>query len=65
MTTKARTVADPLEDLMTVADLKKLTKLSEYTLREMTRKDQIPHVKIGRNIRYEPAKIRRWIDRQS
>jgi excisionase family DNA binding protein len=39
--------------------------ISERTLWKLTHKGDIPCVRIGRAVRYDPATIRAWIDAQS
>ena len=47
--------------LMTVEELGELLQKSPRTVREMCYKKLIPHVKVGRSIRFELHKIQEWL----
>lgn len=47
---------------MTSAELCKLINLHPVTLREWTRAGRIPAYRIGREWRYDPAKVADWLD---
>ena len=38
--------------------------VSERTLWQLKTDGEIPHVSIGRSVRYDPADLREWIERQ-
>ena len=62
----------PLEELMTVADVAALLKVSTSWVYEHTRaprgmphSDRLPHVKIGKYVRFDPFLVRAFLDRQT
>jgi excisionase family DNA binding protein len=54
-----RTV-EPL--LLTVRQAAKVLSISERTLWSLTARGEIPAVRFGRSVRYDPADLRRWIE---
>jgi excisionase family DNA binding protein len=60
-----------LIELLTVAEIAALLKVSrswvyEHTrLRNAPRSDRLPHVKIGKYLRFDPHFVRAFLDRQS
>ena len=60
--------AQPLIELMTVAEVASLLKVSKSWVYEHTRtrsaqrSDRLPHVKIGKYIRFDPALVRAFLD---
>ena len=53
-----------LDPLMRPEDVAKKLGLSRKTIVVMAREDRIPHIRIGRYVRFDPAEIARWIDRR-
>lgn len=49
------------EKLLKVAEAAELLNLSEYQTLVYCREGIIPHVRCGRQIRFDPAAIRKWI----
>jgi excisionase family DNA binding protein len=47
---------------LTSAELCKLINVHPVTLREWTRSGRIPAYRIGREWRYDPAKVADWLD---
>ena len=60
-----------LVELMTVADVAALLKVSrswvyEHTrLRGKSRSDRLPHIKLGKYVRFDPHVVRAFLDRQT
>lgn len=52
---------EPLPNLLTVAELVPLLGISRTTVYEMVTKRQIPHLRIGMMIRFDPGEIARWL----
>ncbi len=50
-----------VEELLTTPELAKLLKMSESTIRKWTHYDYIPHVKVGRSVRFGPKTIQEWV----
>ena len=40
----------------------RLLSISERKLWELTNRREIPHVRIGKSVRYAPADLREWVD---
>lgn len=53
--------ATPVQPLITVEELSELLRKKPRTVREMVYKGQIPYLKIGRSIRFDPNVIQDWI----
>jgi excisionase family DNA binding protein len=51
-----------LNRLLTPREAARVLAVSERTLWGLTRSGQIPCVRIGRSVRYDPADLRRWIE---
>ena len=58
--TKSEETIEPM--LLTVRRAAKVLALSERTLWSLTQAGQIPAVRFGRSVRYDPADLRRWIE---
>jgi excisionase family DNA binding protein len=52
------------ERLLTAKEVARLLAVPESWVREATREGHIPHVKLGRYRRYQPAAIEAWLDEQ-
>jgi excisionase family DNA binding protein len=65
------TTATQLFELLTVADVAALLKVSkswvyEHTrARGMPRSDRLPHIKIGKYVRFDPQLVRAFLDRRT
>ena len=63
--------ATRLFELLTVADVAALLKVSKSWVYEHTRSrgtprsDRIPHIKIGKYVRFDPNAVRTFLDRQA
>lgn len=49
-----------LEGLWTVAEAAAYLKISPKELRNRVTRRSVPYLKIGRSIRFDPAKLRAW-----
>jgi excisionase family DNA binding protein len=55
--------AQTLPRLATAEELSSQMKnVSRHRLYELCRRGEIPHVRIGRSIRFDPTAVRRWIE---
>ena len=58
-------------ELLTVSDVAALLKVSKSWVYEHTRarrtprSDQLPHIRIGKYVRFDPALVRAFLDRQT
>ncbi len=52
----------PINLLLTSPEAAKALAISARTLWTLTKRGEIPSVKIGRAVRYDPADLRAWID---
>jgi excisionase family DNA binding protein len=50
-----------MDPLLTTAEAAALLRMREGTLREHTRRGLVPHVRLGRLIRYDAADLRIWL----
>ena len=48
--------------LMNAADVSELTRVPQPTIRTWARRNQIPHIKLGSLLRFDPAEIEDWIN---
>lgn len=56
----------PFDDrLLTVAELAEYLGLAQGTIYNKVCRGEIPHVKLGRAVRFRRSEIDRWIDAQS
>lgn len=39
--------------------------LPEFRIYQMARRGQLPHVRIGRNVRFDPVQIRRFVEQNT
>jgi len=53
-----------VEELLTVEDVARILRISEYTAREMCKNGEIKSRKIGRNWRVKQEDLREYIDRE-
>jgi len=52
-------------DLMTVAETARVLRVPVSWVYERTRQrgtDRIPHIKLGKYLRFEPAAVRQWLN---
>ena len=57
------TAAPPIGRLLTVTELaEKFDSISRDRLYLMARSGQIPHVKIGRSVRFDEKRVAAWLD---
>lgn len=54
-----------MEELMTIIDVSRVTKLKVATLRKYVAKEAIPFQRLGSAIRFKPSEIQAWIDNRS
>lgn len=50
------------EGLMTVAEVGDLLRVKSSWVYEMTRRNEIPHVRVGRYVRFRRGDIDQWLD---
>jgi excisionase family DNA binding protein len=50
--------------LLTTPQAARSLAISERTLWDLTKRGEIPVVRIGRSVRYDPEDLKAWIDRQ-
>ncbi len=53
-----------LSPLLTVREAAGLLRISDRTLWTLTSQGEIPSVRVGRSVRYDPVDLTRWIDAQ-
>ncbi len=54
-----------MEKLMTVREVADLTSLARSSIYAMAGRKEIPHIKLGARIVFNPTEIQAWIDRRS
>lgn len=54
-----------MEALLKIKDVAKLIGLHENTVYKLTYRDEIPYVKIGRQVRFKESAILAWINKSS
>lgn len=55
----------PEESLMTIEDVVKYLQLSKRKIREMIAEKAIPHIRIGRSVRFQRSELEKWTKRQT
>jgi excisionase family DNA binding protein len=50
--------------LLTAEDVAELIGMTTDFVYALTRRDQIPHLRFGRTVRYRPEAITRWLEEQ-
>lgn len=60
----SRPLRPTLEALVDAREAARLLSISTRKLWELTNRSIIPHLRIGRSIRYDPIDLRSWIDSQ-
>ena len=53
-----------MDGLMTVEELSKLLKVKKSTIYKWTHEEYIPHVKMGRLVRFNPKEIGEWVEKK-
>ena len=53
-----------MKPLLTVKEACVVLAISARKLWEMTNRGEIPHVRIGRSVRYDPEDLPAWIERR-
>jgi excisionase family DNA binding protein len=54
-----------LSELATVAELSAATNIAKSTIYEWVHQGFIPHIRVGGCIRFKPAEVEAWFDKQS
>ena len=50
---------------MTVPDVAEYLKISKAKIYVLIKRKQIPHIKIGRNVRIKESELMKWLDKQT
>lgn len=53
-----------MADLLKIRDVARMLKLQPWVIYKMVKENSIPVIRIGRNVRFDPDDIGRWIDSQ-
>ncbi len=51
-----------MEALLTVNEISKMLKISKAKIYYLIQRKQIPHIKIGRNVRVFESQLRQWLE---
>lgn len=51
----------PVPQLLTVADVARLLRVHEKTIRRLVRSHQLPCVRVGASVRFLPTDLTRWL----
>ena len=51
-----------IDRLLTAAEVAEILNVPESWVRETTRADHLPHVRLGRYVRYERAEVVAWVE---
>ena len=54
-----------MEKLMKYQEVAELLDLSERYIIKLVGLNEIPHAKFGKSVRFDPIKIKEWVDRKS
>lgn len=54
-----------MDTVYTVPEVAKLLKLSQSNLYKLVKREQIPHIRIGKSIRIRHADLTKWLDEQT
>jgi excisionase family DNA binding protein len=60
-----RATEAPPDDVMDYRGLSRYMKISYGTLRHKVMKGEIPHIKIGRSVRFDKKRIDQWLAKQA
>lgn len=56
----------PVEDpILTIPEVARYLKVSKSKIYELVSKKEIPHLKIGRNVRIRQVDLQVWVEKQS
>jgi excisionase family DNA binding protein len=50
-----------MSELLTADDVAKILKVRVQRVRELTRRGLVPHIRLGRQVRYRPEAIEEWL----
>ena len=51
-----------LAPMLTAQAVAEILAVSQHRVYELTRRGVLPHTRIGRQVRYDPERLRAWID---
>ena len=54
-----------IEKLLNIDEVSELIGLSQSAIYKMVNTKRIPYVKVGRLVKFEPSKIKLWIEKNS
>ena len=54
-----------MEKIYTVPEVARYLKLSQSKVYNLVQRNEIPHIKIGRNVRIKESDLDRWLDEQT
>ncbi len=54
-----------MEELLTVKDIARILKVNVWTVRAWVSQQRIPHIKVGRCVRFHPRAIEKWLESTS
>ena len=52
-----------MEAIMTIPEVARYLKISKSKIYYLVQRREIPHVKIGRNVRIKESELTKWLDR--
>ena len=55
---------DPLDTIMTIPEVAIYLKMSKSKVYSLIQRRQMPHVRIGRNVRVRVGDLARWLEKQ-
>lgn len=59
---RTSTEGRPLRPMLVASEVAEILSMSTHRIYELTRRGILPHTRIGRQIRYDPMRLREWID---
>jgi excisionase family DNA binding protein len=54
-----------MEEILTIPQVAKYLQISPAKIYYMVKRKQIPHIKIGRNVRIKESELQRWLEKQT
>jgi len=54
-----------MENLLTPQEIADVLGVSKSTIYQWTHQEYIPHVKLGRFVRFRTSEVQKWLDRKS
>jgi excisionase family DNA binding protein len=54
-----------LDPIYTVPEVAEYLKISKAKIYYLVQREEIPHVRIGRNVRIRETDLKKWIDKQT